>query len=245
MFDSLNPVNNFSVMSRQVFWGWTSTKQRITVLFKDTTQWLHWQWQTQIRKLLKKQFDQGLLRLLFWHAICEFQPWQPVFYSVQNFRTETCYNKLVNSPYSANNFSSWKCCLLCTSAAYIKMHFRLHLIMEANTMNPDQIAPIEANIMEPDQTAPLGAVWSGFIEFAILAPKYCKTYNTLWIFLFGAIGGKIKNRQKYKWRNTVHSWQSLVCWYPYHQKSTFECWSMFQCRKKHILKGATIKSNSL
>ena len=33
-------------------------------------------------------------------------------------------------------------CLL-TSAAYIQAHSRLDLIMEANTMNPDQTAPWE------------------------------------------------------------------------------------------------------
>ena len=36
--------------------------------------------QTQIRLLLKKQSDQGLLCLLFWQAFCEFQPWKPTFY---------------------------------------------------------------------------------------------------------------------------------------------------------------------
>ena len=44
--------------------------------------------------------------------------------------------------------------LLITSSAYTHVHFRLDLIMEANTMNPDQ-------------TAPLGAVWYGSIMFAI------------------------------------------------------------------------------
>ena len=37
---------------------------------------------------------------------------------------------------------------------YIQMHFRLPLVIDANTMNPDQTAPKEA-------------VWSGFILFAI------------------------------------------------------------------------------
>ena len=32
VFDSLRPSNNFSVMSRRVFLGWTSTKQRIKCL---------------------------------------------------------------------------------------------------------------------------------------------------------------------------------------------------------------------
>ena len=40
------------------------------------------------------------------------------------------------------------------SAAYIQMYLLLDFIMEANNMNPDQ-------------TAPFGAVWSGFILFAI------------------------------------------------------------------------------
>ena len=30
------------------------------------------------------------------------------------------------------------------SVAYIQVHFRLDCIMEANTMNPDQTAPIES-----------------------------------------------------------------------------------------------------
>ena len=41
-----------------------------------------------------------------------------------------------------------------TSVAYIQIDFRLDFIREANTMNPDQ-------------TAPLGSVWSGFMLFAI------------------------------------------------------------------------------
>ena len=40
------------------------------------------------------------------------------------------------------------------SAAYIQVHFKLDLIMEVNTMNPDQ-------------TVPMGTVWSGLILFAI------------------------------------------------------------------------------
>ena len=40
------------------------------------------------------------------------------------------------------------------SAAYIQVNFLLDFTMEANTMTPDQ-------------TAPNGAVWSGFIAFAI------------------------------------------------------------------------------
>ena len=44
------------------------------------------------------------------------------------------------------------------SAAYIQMHVRLILIMEENTLNPDQ-------------TAPKGAALSGFILFKIEASK--------------------------------------------------------------------------
>ena len=40
-----------------------------------------------------------------------------------------------------DDFVYFKCLLLLTSAAYIKMHFRLLLIMKANTMNPDKTAP--------------------------------------------------------------------------------------------------------
>ena len=36
------PVNNFSVMSGQVFLGWTSTKQGLMCLLKDTMQWRGW-----------------------------------------------------------------------------------------------------------------------------------------------------------------------------------------------------------
>ena len=43
-FDSLLPVNNLSVMSGQVFLGWTSTKlsKDKCVSFKDTTKWRRW-----------------------------------------------------------------------------------------------------------------------------------------------------------------------------------------------------------
>ena len=47
----------------------------------------------------------------------------------------------------------------------------LGLIIEANTMNPDQTATFGANTMNPDQTAPFGAVWSGSILFALMLPK--------------------------------------------------------------------------
>ena len=33
---------------------------------------------------------------------------------------------------------------LFTSAVYVQVHFRLHFIIEANTMNPDQTAPLGA-----------------------------------------------------------------------------------------------------
>ena len=56
---------------------------------------------------------------------------------------------------------SRKCCLLFTSAAYIQIDFRILLIMESYTMNPDQ-------------TAPEGAVWSGCILFAIYATEVDK-----------------------------------------------------------------------
>ena len=37
--------------------------------------------------------------------------------------------------------------MLFTSAAYIQeMHFRLDFIMEVNTMNPDQIAPLAVGV---------------------------------------------------------------------------------------------------
>ena len=51
-------------------------------------------------------------------------------------------------------FLYWNYHMLFTSAEYIQMHFRLDFIIEANNMNPDQ-------------PAPLGAVWSGYILFAI------------------------------------------------------------------------------
>ena len=35
--------------------------------------------QTQIRLLLMKQSDRGLPCLLFWQALCGFQPWKPTF----------------------------------------------------------------------------------------------------------------------------------------------------------------------
>ena len=38
-------------------------------------------------------------------------------------------------------FCPEKCHPSFTSAAYIQVHFRLDLIMEANTINPDQTAP--------------------------------------------------------------------------------------------------------
>ena len=41
-FDSLLPINNFSVIKRQIFLGWTSTKLRLMFLLKDTTLWRRW-----------------------------------------------------------------------------------------------------------------------------------------------------------------------------------------------------------
>ena len=43
-FDSLSPINNLSVIKRQVFLGWTSTKLGLMFLLKDTTQWRRWDW---------------------------------------------------------------------------------------------------------------------------------------------------------------------------------------------------------
>ena len=53
-------------------------------------------------------------------------------------------------------FLLWNCCPHLTSAAHIQVHFRLDFFMEANNM-------------KPDQPAPLGAVWSGYMLFTILA----------------------------------------------------------------------------
>ena len=40
-------------------------------------------------------------------------------------------------------FLSWKYCVcFLTSAAYIQVYFKKDFIMEANTMNPDQTAPV-------------------------------------------------------------------------------------------------------
>ena len=58
------------------------------------------------------------------------------------FKRQVILYFLFNS-YPANEFSSWKCHLLFTSAAYIQMHFSDYfLIMEAIIMNPDQTAPV-------------------------------------------------------------------------------------------------------
>ena len=56
------------------------------------------------------------------------------------------------------------------SAVYIQMHFRLLWPMEANTMNPDQ-------------TAPLGAVRSGSILFAVYASKVVAVLTSILCFL--------------------------------------------------------------
>ena len=62
--------------------------------------WLRQTVQTQIRLLLMKQSDPGLLCLLSWQAFCELQPWKNQRFiweqkekkSVQNFRTFTVYH---------------------------------------------------------------------------------------------------------------------------------------------------------
>ena len=41
-FDSLRPINIFSVIKGRVFLGWTSTKLGLMFLLKDTTQWRRW-----------------------------------------------------------------------------------------------------------------------------------------------------------------------------------------------------------
>ena len=43
-----------------------------------------------LKKSLKKQSDQGLPCLLFWQAVCEFQPWYPIFYWEQ--KEKICRN---------------------------------------------------------------------------------------------------------------------------------------------------------
>ena len=48
----------------------------------------------------------------------------------------------VDLPLSCHYSLSRKCCLLFTPAAYIHEHFRVDFIMEANTMIPDQTAPL-------------------------------------------------------------------------------------------------------
>ena len=52
-------------------------------------------------------------------------------------------------------------------AAYIQMHFRILLIIEANTMNPDQAAPP-------------GAAWSGSILLQYELLKYNDIHNEWW-----------------------------------------------------------------
>ena len=49
-----------------------------------------------------------------------------------------------DQPYPATNFCPETVICFFTSAAYIQLHFRPDFIMEANTMNPYQAAPIEA-----------------------------------------------------------------------------------------------------
>ena len=41
-FDSLRPINNFSVIKGRVFLGWTSPKLGLMSLLKDTMQWCRW-----------------------------------------------------------------------------------------------------------------------------------------------------------------------------------------------------------
>ena len=41
-FDSLSPINNLSFIKGWVFLGWTSTKQGLMFLLKDTRQWCRW-----------------------------------------------------------------------------------------------------------------------------------------------------------------------------------------------------------
>ena len=41
-FDSLRPINNYSVIKRLVFLGWISNKLGLMFLLKDTTQWCRW-----------------------------------------------------------------------------------------------------------------------------------------------------------------------------------------------------------
>ena len=86
--------------------------------------------QTQIRLLLKKQSDQGLLCLLFWQEFCEFQPWSLTFYwdqkekSDQKFITFTIHwpvshscshikaqHYLDQSSLHVSSLSSFDCCI--------------------------------------------------------------------------------------------------------------------------------------
>ena len=62
-------------------------------------------------------------------------------------QTQVLHFPILINPYPANIFSSWKCCLLFTYAAYIELHFRLDFIMKANTMSPDQIAPSGSSLI--------------------------------------------------------------------------------------------------
>ena len=61
-------------------------------------------------------------------------------------KTGFFYNRFTLHSISANIFLSWKC-LLFTSTAYIQVYFWLDFIMEANTMYPDQTAPLGSNLI--------------------------------------------------------------------------------------------------
>ena len=54
---------------------------------------------------------------------------------------KVCMEKYIN-PYPAIFFVLNVSAFM--SAAYFQVHFRLNFIMEANTMNPDKIAPFGA-----------------------------------------------------------------------------------------------------
>ena len=73
--------------------------------------------------ILSTNMDQKWLETEFLVAICR----QSMKYRVK--------------PYPANIFSQ-KCCLLFTPAAFIEEIIRLDFLTEANTMKPDQTAPL-------------------------------------------------------------------------------------------------------
>ena len=59
----------------------------------------------------------------------------PVHYSVSVVAENNLY---------ASIFCTENAICFFTSAAYIQVHFRLDFIMEANTLNPNQMAPLRA-----------------------------------------------------------------------------------------------------